>query len=324
MESVKKDLLTFGALIVVLLTLIWITGCSKDKESLISDPNSQNGNLTDQQAMQKLIDDDEDFSSFEPNYNEQGLMSLALGKVNAEIYPVKVGHRVVPVSKDLKVEFTGDTAYGLSTTVYSGTLFIAASYQPVNPDDTLKIDTVITKNFSSTITKKVMFIKKSNGKSAIDRWKIAAISLPEGGIYTEKFNVKKLTVLLPDDSLVITSPNEYFLYRNFAHKRQVPSISRGEQVKVRVEVTSAYQDTDFVSITYGADKKGFNRSKRMLKLVSSVPDGNFFDKVYEGTWNVKQYLGHTHAVINVIPRQVIYDDSTPAEIKTWGLPYNIK
>lgn len=318
-NSAKKELITFGVLLIALLTMIYATGCSKDNG--VTDPN---GNLTDQQAMQKIIDEDEELSSFEPNYNEQGLMRLALAKVNTEIYPVRVGHRVVPVSKELKVEFTGDTAYGLSTTVYSGTLFIAASYEPVNSDDTLKIDTVITKDFSSTITRKVMFIKKSDGKSAIDRWKIAAISLPEGGIFTENVMINKLTLILPDDSLVITSPNEYFLYRNFAHKRQVPSISRGEQVKVRVEVTSAYQDTEFVSMTYGADKKGFNRSKRLLKLVSSVPDGNLFDKVFEGTWNVNQVIGHTHTIINVIPRHVIYQDNTPAESKTWGLPYKIR
>jgi hypothetical protein len=323
-KEISRDIITFGILFAILFTLSLFMGCSKNN-NMISDPSVQN---TDQSTMQKLLDDDDEFASFEPNYDEQGLMSIALGKINTAIYPLKVGHKVIPVSKDLNVVFTGDTAYGLSTVVYSGTLFIEASYSPVSSNDSVKADTVITKTFTSTITRKVMFLKKTNGNpanedSANGKWKIAAISLPEGGTVTENINIKKLTVTFPDDSLVITAPNEYFLYRNFAHKKQTPSVSRGEQVKIRVEVTSTYSDTDFVSITYGADKKSFNRSKKILKLVSSSANGSLYDKVYEGTWKANYFTGHTHTVINVMPGQVINQDNTPVECKTWGFPYKI-
>jgi hypothetical protein len=93
---------------------------------------------------------------------------------------------------------------------------------------------------------------------------------------------------------------------------------------LQVELTSAYSDTDFVTLTFGADRFGYHRIKKRFELISSTPNGNFFDKVYEQTYTTNQYPGFFHAIINAMPQQVVYDDATPVEMESWGVPYFIK
>ncbi len=68
-------------------------------------------------------------------------------------------------------------------------------------------------------------------------------------------------------------------------------------VKIQVEVKSAYADTDFVTLTYGADLKGSHRAKKRFELVSSTPDGNgLYTKVYEQSYTANPFRGFFHAL----------------------------
>jgi hypothetical protein len=132
-------------------------------------------------------------------------------------------------------------------------------------------------------------------------------------------------MFLPNgDTLEITSPNEYYLSRNFGWWRRLPIIARENAVKLRLEVYSAYADTDFVTLTYGADRNGFHRAKRKFALVSSEPSGSGYVKVYEQTYVTLQYPGHYHAIVNAFPKQVIFDDTAAVESETWGVPYFVR
>jgi hypothetical protein len=154
---------------------------------------------------------------------------------------------------------------------------------------------------------------------------LAAISLPEGGVLSSNIDIQKLTAFLPNgDSLVINSPNSYFLSRGFGWWRQIPIIGAGQSVTLKLEVYSTYVDTDFVTLTYGDDKKGFHRAKRKFVMISSAPLGNGFAKVYEQTYTAHQFAGHYHAIINAFPKQVIFDDATPVESESWGVPYFVR
>ena len=302
-------------LIITLSMLALFIGC---KESAVEPEGTEP--TTDKEAMLKLADEDSAVSSFEPNYNEEDAMSF-LGKTEAEIYPFKVGHRVRLVNRNLSVNFVGDTAYGTVTNTFEGTLIIAASYN----SGATSPDTVIRKPFTSVITKKIIYVKVANTPFPFRNWRIAAISLPEGGVLSPNIDIQKLTAFLPNgDTLVINSPNSYFLSRGFGWWRQLPIIAKNQSVTIRLEVYSAFADTDFVTLTYGADKKGFNRAKRKFVMISSNPSGNGFARVYEQTYNAHQFVGHYHAIINALPKQVIFDDATPVESETWGVPYFVK
>lgn len=301
----------FFSLIMLLMFALFI-GCQETVvDSAVDEPT------TDTEAMTKLADEDSSLASFDTNYNEDDAMSF-LGKTEAEIYPFRVGHKVRLVNRTLSVDVVGDTAYGTLTKTFEGTLIIAASYD----SGAAAPDTIVKKPFTSVITRKLIFIRVGNSAFPYRNWRLAAISLPEGGVLSSNIDIQKLTAFLPNgDTLVINSPNSYFLSRGPGWWRQLPIIAHNQATTLRLEVYSAYADTDFVTLTYGANILGFHRAKRKFELVSSVPSGGGFAKVYEQTYTTQQFPGHYHAIINAFPKQVIFDDATPVETETWGVPY---
>jgi hypothetical protein len=157
-------------------------------------------------------------------------------------------------------------------------------------------------------------------------WRIVAISLVEGGTGSTNIAITKLTLILPDGKeIVVESPNEYYLYRMLGRPDQVPTVSSGETVVLKVEVESAYSDADFVSLTFGArHDRRFNRKKQLLELISEEFNGEFYSRTFQTEWVPRYDRGPKHAVINAVPRQVIYDDETEVESNSWGTPYIIR
>jgi hypothetical protein len=223
------------------------------------------------------------------------------------------------VNRTLEIEIVGDTiAYGHLTKTFEGVLFIKASFDSLHGEP----DTLIQKPFTAVITRNLIFIRV--GRSPFPRlnWRIAAVSLPEGGTQSENIDIKKLTAFLPDgDTLVIESPNEYYLRRGWGWWRSMPHIHPEDSVLVRVEVYSGYEEEDFVTLGFGVNKWHRNRHRKMFELISSTPNGSGWDKVYEQTFTGHAYPGFYHAILNAMPKQVVFDDSTPVESEAWGLPY---
>lgn len=314
MNKQKSFLAQFLSIIMLAVVTLFI-GC---KESVNEPDNTEP--TTDKEAMLRLADEDSSLASFEPNYNEEDAMSF-LGKIETQIYPFRVGHRIRLVNRNMDINVVGDTAYGTLTKTFEGTLIIAASYNSgANAPDTL-----IRKPFTSVITKKLIFVKIANTNFPYRNWRLVAISLPEGGVLSSNIDIKKLTAFLPNgDTLIINSPNSYFLSRGLGWWRQIPFIGKNQSVTIRLEVYSAFADTDFVTLTYGADIKGFHRAKKRFVMLSSTPSGSGFEKIYEQTFTAHQYVGYYHAIINAFPKQVIFDDATPVESESWGIPYFIR
>ncbi len=297
------------------LLLVIVAGCKNSP----TDPNTLN-NTSDQAVLQKIADSDSSIASFEPNYNEEDAMSF-LGKTQAEIYPFKVGQKIRMVSRDFNSTIIGDSAYATYTKNFEGVLYIAASYSASND----RPDTLIKKAFSSTITRKLIFERKEKSDDSTKGWRLVAISLPEGGTLNSNIDITKMTIFYSNsDSLVISSPNDYFLARGRRWWKEIPRLNRNNKIAVRLELMSTYADTDFVTLTHGGDMHGFHRAKAKFDLVSSTPAGNGYVKVYQLTFETHQFPGYYHGVINAFPRQVIYDDSAAVESNTWGFPYFVK
>jgi len=315
----KKDFVRrFFIPLLMLAVMAFFAGC---QDEMTVEPQDTGEPTTDKGAMEKLVEQDSSITSFEANYDEEGLMDF-LGKTNEQIYPFRVGHRMRLVNMNLDIEFINDTtALGTMTKTFEGVLLIAASYDSTSSTP----DTVISKPFTSVVTRKLIFRKIADTPYPMRNWVIAAISLPEGGTQSPNIDITKLTVFLPNgDTMVVESPNEYFLRRWHGWWRHIPVLRRGESVMLRVELFSAYEEEDFVTLTYGADRFGHHRAKKRFELVSSTPSGDGFEKVYEQTYTTHQYPGHYHAIINAMPRQVIFDDATPVESEAWGIPYVVR
>jgi hypothetical protein len=298
------------------ISVMFLIGC---QESLIDAEGTEP--TTDLEALQKIADEDSSLQSFDEVYNEEDLMDYGLGKVKAEIYPFRVGHKVRLVNRNLNIEIQGDTAYGKLTKTYEGTLLIAASYDP----DSTTPDTIIQKPFTAVVTRNLIFIRVRNSDRPYRNWKLAAISLPEGGALSPNIEIAKVTVFLPNgDTIMVESPNDYYLSRYHTwwwRWRDIPIIPRNDTVLVRVELYSAYEEEDFVTITFGKNRFYGNIVKRRFELVSSTQVSGGYEKVYEQTFRTYGFPGFFHAVINAFPRQVVYDDAAPVESSVWGIPY---
>ena len=315
----KKTLIKYVVAYIILGLVVFIAGC---KDS-VNAPEINTTSNTDTRVFETLADQDSTLSSFEPNYNEDDAMTF-LGKTLTDIYPLRVGQKMRRVSKNFEVNEIGDTAYVKITKTFEGVLYIKASYS-LPDSNTQAADTLIKKPFSTVITRNLIFAKRDSGSVPLNNWKLIAVSLPQGGTLTDNINITKLTITFANgDQMIITNPNDYYLTRGLPIWKQLPVLARHEEVILEVEITSAYADTDFVSLTYGGDRHGMHRAKRKFELISSVPSGSVFSKVYQQKYTTHQFPGHFHAVINAFPRQVIYDDTAPVEAKTWGIPYIVK
>jgi len=276
------------------------------------------GTSTDGATMQKIAESDSSITTFDQNYNEGQAMSF-MGKLTAQISPIRVGQIVRVVNKSFTYNVVGDTSYATFTRTFEGVLYIvAASNYSGN-------DTVISKPFTSTIALNLIFTRVGKSNNPTFNWKLAAVSLPEGGTLSSNVVIQNVTVFLPTgDTLSVNSPLDYYIAREGGWRRQLPEIKGNNKVTVQVTLNSAYSDTDFVTITHGGDFSGLHREKIKLDLVSSTPSANGYLKVYEGTYLTHKWHGYHQAIINAFPKQVIYDDSSPVEISTWGIPYFIK
>ena len=109
---------------------------------------------TDREALEKLVDEDSSLTSFDYNYDEEGVMEY-LGKVSSEIYPFRVGQKMRLVNRTLSIDFQDTIAYGTLTKTFEGLLLIAASYD----SNATEPDTLIKKPFTAVVTRKIIFKK---------------------------------------------------------------------------------------------------------------------------------------------------------------------
>jgi hypothetical protein len=308
-NNLSRYILAFFALMMVALFV-------RCQDEMTVDP-VDNEPTTDQAALEKLVDEDSSLTSFDYNYDEEGVMDF-LGKIDIAIYPLRVGQKMRLVNRTVSIDIQDTIAYGTITKTFEGLLLIAAAYDSLATEP----DTLIKKSFTAVVTRNVIFKRINRTPYPRKNWLIAAISLPEGGTQSPNIDIQKLTIFLPNnDTLIIESPNDYYLRRGWGWWHRIPIMGTGEAVTLRVELYSAYEEDDFVTLTYGANRWIKHRVKKLFDLVSSTPNGNGFDKVYEQTFTTHQWPGFYHAIINAMPRQVVFDDATPVETEAWGVPY---
>jgi len=322
----KMNLLkrSFVLLAFIGLTFL-VTDCSDSVTNPASINNQSNLPTMDKEAIKTIAEQDSAVSSFDQNYTENQTDNF-LSKTGSEIAPFFVWQHVIQTDKSYDFNVVGDSVYVKVTKTFQGVLNIIASTQGPGT----KPDTIVTKNFNSVMVRQLLFQRIDSTDNPFDNWKLEGISLVSGGTTTDNFIINKLTVTLSDTSnFEITSPEDYFISRGdkwykWNKWHHFPECGTRDSVTVSVEVYSAYADTDFVSITYGANFFGLHRNKIKLELVSSTSSGSGFTKVYQRTFRFGKYHGYYHAVLNAFTRQSIYDDAAPVESKSWGFPYKVR
>lgn len=311
---------------------------------------SQNSDF--QNRLAKVVDNDEAVQTFQPNYSEGEAMSFMDTGMGKEIYPLRVGQAMNRVEKSLEIP-NDSTATELEGTLYQkfeGTLFITG-YMVDSTDSSTIVKTVnVKKPFTTEIYRKVILTKVDSTGNVLDDWKVTSVSLPQGGTANPSAKIVKIT-LTPEngDPIVIENPNSYFFdkgswkgrdddddddedeFEEEDHRSGNVRIEFGmrhsaylwfhgkQSVNVKVEVSSP-NDSDFVTLTYGANNSGTFKSKYKFDLVSSGGGIN----VYEKTLRMHSHRGKAHVVINVLPNSAVFDDEAAVEEHTWGIPYLVK
>ena len=198
----------FFTLTIVSGLLLLVVGCNQDNSIVAPDDNSSL-----QEVLLKIAEEDEALQSFEPNFDESGELDF-LVKTNTVIYPARIWRKIESVERTLDLTEDGDTTYGFSTKIITGTLFISASWDEFSPGDSGIVDTVIEKPFTTTVTRNLIFAKVNDTGNYRRDWKLVAISLPEGNTRPGNINITKLTVYLANgETLEVDSPNDYYLSR---------------------------------------------------------------------------------------------------------------
>jgi hypothetical protein len=252
-------------------------------------------------------------------------MLSSLAKINDEIDPIKVKKIITEVDKNIELDISEDelTATGVVTKTITGKLIITVL-------DTDSSQYEIEKDFTSIVTRNVEFEKYNNSSRPDKNWRMTKISLAEGNTGSNSVEITKLTLFMPDGSVIeIESPNEYYLERLVGKRNQVPNFNKHQEITVKAEVKSSFEGDDLVNLRYGAVKrgnKGGNKgktkgAKQKFELISSIQDGAYYIKEYQATYTTNQTRGKKHAVVSVVSYSTIHDSVAPVESNSWGIPY---
>ncbi|MGB9664577.1 MAG: hypothetical protein ACPL25_06630 [Ignavibacteria bacterium] len=281
----------------------------------------------DDVILSSLIDNEESIYNFDENFDDGDATAFIVGKIQTDLYPIKVGRRITKIERSFDKQVVGDSAKVTVTSKYTGYLIIAGKFTRINPGDTTYLpDTIITKPFVETVKRNLTFIRTNSRNDRNRGWKIQAISLPEGSTSVRNIQITKVETIIPGkDTLIITSPLDTYFFIGDPMK-DLPTRKRNDEVTLRVYLTSTSSKDDFVTINYGKKMAGQTfKVKRKLNLVSSVQVGDKWEKIYEGNWNifVAHPMGRFHSVINAVTNETIFTVEGNVSSSTWGIPYKV-
>ncbi len=281
----------------------------------------------DDSILASLIEQEETLVNFDENFDDGDATPFLVGKIQTDLYPIKVGRRITKVERSFDRQVVGDSAKVTVTTKFTGYLIIAGKLNPITPGDTTyRPDTIITKPFVETFKRNVTFIRTNSRNDRNRGWKLQAISLPEGSTNLRNIKINKVeAVVAGRDSLIITSPLDTYFFIGDP-KKDIPERKKNDEVVLKVYLTSNSPKEDFVTITYGRKIAGQTyKIKRKLNLVSSTQVGDKWEKIYQGNWNifVLHPLGKFHSVINAVTNETIFSIEGNVSSSTWGIPYKV-
>lgn len=299
--------------VLALVFALLIFGCNRGTE--IVSPLSN----ADKEVIKQIIESDDLIASVDVALNDGTLLppNFDFGSFSKEIYPIRWGRIVKKVTKDYEYEQVNDTLVVVTVTrTVESDLRIAGTYTQGKTTP----DTVIVKPLTEVFKRKIQVVKKETADTTrAKKWRVWAVSLVQGGTENSSITIKKIALTLPNGNVVeVTDPLNTFYRPGFwGHRDEVPSFNPSQPVKFTVTVQSATPDTDIVAMTFGVDRFGFHRARKLFSMISR--NGN--EEVYEAEIKVHMHRGSFNAMLHAISRESLYDDSAPVSVSVWGVPY---
>lgn len=303
-----------------------LVGCQKSTEP--SDEVPPAGVTDEVSSMKYQAGEDEFVKNDELSFSDADVLPTDygyLGKVDAAITPLRWGRIVRNVTRTITIEVQpGDTT--------------AIAHVHKNIVGVLKIrgingagDTILVeKPFNDESDRNVLFKRiDRNARKFWRNWIPVATSLVEGGtVRNPQINITQVQLVKSNgDTITINNPQRYYLrYRWLRHRNgdaDMPELTGGDSVKVKVTLESASRDTDLVALRFGMNSQFKNRAR--MFLTGQRPGGTLgFIKVFERTFYVHNRPGHFHAAVDAATRATLYDDDvTKYSVSWWGVPYRV-
>lgn len=315
--DMMKQRQIFLSAVFAALALI-LSGCEKS----INEPELA---LTheDLAAMKLIIASDPLYTSDGMILGDENSTSLdinSLAKTATPIYPRAWYRRVTKTGRDIQFDKVNDTTVLATVThTLTGEVRIVAKYSL--QDSSL---TTITKPFTHVTTRKVKFYRVLSARDTSARWKPGEVSAAKGGTTNSGVSINKLEVSIGDTSYTIVDPTSYFFELEHPRGRPLLPFTRwNTKMTVRVHLTSADSDTDFVWAHYPFFQMGSILTRPFhvrAKLLSQTQSGNLYQRVYEHTWHAG-IPGRHHFFVEVLTRSSLFDDKATFSTELWGVPY---
>jgi hypothetical protein len=314
-------LLALGAILVLTL---W--GCEH-----VTTPDSTQLDDQDIAALKSMILDDP-LNTSDPyvlNDGSQPSFSFgSLGKTETAFIPVSWGRTITSFNRDIQFTPVNDTTtIATLTHMLDGTVFIVGKYSAT---DTSR--TTIKKPFTETTVRNIKFYRRANDRRTTDStrkgWRPAEVSASKGGTKNSLVTITKLEITVGTQTIVITDPTEYYM-KLFSDGRGVKpmifNFSPKQSIKVRVTVTSADADTEWVALhrplmLMGLRPEMVKPTQDRLKLVSQTQSGSNYQRVYEGSWD-NVFVGRQTFFVSALTHSSLFDDKATFSSQIWGVPY---
>jgi len=313
----KKELMSTSAIVFIVGLLL--SGCARSTvgpDITIDD--------RDYAAMRKLINEDPLFTSDPITLDDGDVVSFdGLSKIASPITPIAWGRRVTSSSREIRFENVNDTTVVATVThTMSGNIIILAKS---SPQDSVRR---ITKPFTDRTLRKLKFYRHGRTGDPDRSWRPGEASGAKGGTDGSEVTIKKVEVTLGTQTYVVTNPTDTFFKLMHGGGWMLPMFGPTQNVKVRVTLTSAVPDTDWVSLHRPSPFMGrgpmWDRPIHIrMRLVSEVRAGASFERVFENTWSTHGIGRHTFFV-EALTRGSLRDDTAVFSSQLWGVPYIVQ
>jgi len=332
----KKMLVAVGLLAMVML----IAGCQKDATG--PSEAGPNGVTNEQDAMKYYALNDEFVTNDEVTFQDAAVENFeygtfSLGKTDAAIIPVRWGRFITGVTKTVTTTVApGDTiSYTIVEKTTTGVLKIRGKMLPA---DTTLVE--IQKPFVDVSKRNIIFKRVARERNRFWlNWVPVASSLVAGGTAkpAPAIKIEKVQfVRAAGDTLTIVDPLKYYMRYKWLKmwaadtKEDVLELQGGNQVRMRVVVTSAEKDTDFVFLRYGFNLTDRKRVPLECVFMNDNGDGTY-TRVFQ-TYSARKIVapmmhfhrGFFHLNLDAMTRSTLFtDDVNKYSVTWWGVPYRV-
>jgi hypothetical protein len=335
-------------LIVVLTGVIGVallfSACESPSEVVL-------GSFDEEKSYFEFVMTNDDFFASEeeilndPNNNNLG--KAAFDGNGPEFRPWRTLRRVISIDRTFSHDFIDDTtAIVTMTRTMELRLFIYGQLPP--RDGVVWRDTTVVKDFTEIARRKAMFIKVDNTGTAEDDWRLAAISLLEGGTPERDFDIDYMKLEFPGDrSFEYDNPLETFL-RVGLGSRQVPTISllnfRMDGYRLEITIESTNEDPETLYLRHGGvvggqiGAAGYMRRMKIEQPAETYPgDNGVYVRTYVIDWHPLVDLhnpnpiqrgeemrrGRFSTVIEAVSYETLHSLEAPVQTNYWGVPFII-